>query len=201
MKNILHSVIFGKDNKISGLIAFAIVGMIVLGCNCNKQIGSISNLDSKPSTSPTIFATPAATPKPVITKSDASKGEVPAEAEAQDIARTSLLDFNSALQSADFTTFHGNISRVWQRQTTPEKLKTLFQSFIDGKANISQISSLEAKFSPAPSIERTQGVKTLVLNGEYATTSIPTTFELKYIAEGKNWKLIAIKVYTAVHKN
>ena len=199
MKNFLNSVIFGKDNKISGLIAFAIVGMIVLGCNCNKQFGSLPK-PSTPSSSPTTFSTPVSTPKPAITKSDASKGEVPADAEAQEIARTSLLDFNSALQSADFTTFHSNISKVWQRQTTPDKLKVLFQSFIDGKANISQISSLEAKFSPSPSIARTQSVKTLVLNGEYATTSIPTTFELKYIAEGKDWKLIAIKVYTAIHK-
>ncbi|CAF4013750.1 unnamed protein product [Rotaria sp. Silwood1] len=194
--------IFGKGNISSGFIAYTIVGLFVLGCNCNKQFGSVSNISTTPSNTPKTFSnteTPTTT-TPTYTKSDASKGVAASEAESQDIAKTTLLDFNDAIQSADFTTFYGNVAKAWQKQTSPDKMKALFQAFIDGRANMSQIKSLDAKFTTPPSIETTIGLKTLVLRGEYATTSIPTTFELKYVAEGKDWKLIAIKVYTAIKK-
>ena len=37
MKQFVKKVLLGKDPKLNGLIALAIVGSIVLGCNCNKD--------------------------------------------------------------------------------------------------------------------------------------------------------------------
>src|SRR5947207_2245326 len=67
MKNILGKMIFGKDNKTSGFIAFAIVGLIVLGCTCNKQFGDFK--EDTPTSSPTTTTSPTTTYSPTTTTS------------------------------------------------------------------------------------------------------------------------------------
>lgn len=205
MKNTLHQIIWGKDKRFNGLIALGIVTLIVLGCNCNK-LNELAQNSSNTSTNPSnTFSPPnntATAPKKdtTYTKADASKKEIPSDAEMQEIAKATLLDFNDALQSEDFTNFHGKISNLWRKQTTPDKLKQTFQSFIDGQANMSSISSMDATFTSPPKIIRELGMNMLEAKGEYPTYPIKTTFELKYAAEGKDWKLTSIRVFTAIKK-
>lgn len=129
-------------------------------------------------------------------KADASKGEMPSDDEMQQIVRTTLLDFNDAIKQGDFTDFHGKISKTWQKQTTPETFNSAFSEFITKKLDISEVSSLDAEFSPAPTIDRSQGVKMLLVKGKYDTTPLPAKFDLKYIPDGKEWKLFAIQIDT-----
>ncbi|NJM54422.1 MAG: hypothetical protein HC846_14225 [Blastocatellia bacterium] len=111
MKNTLHQIIWGKDKRFNGLIALGIVTLIVLGCNCNK-LNELAQNSSNTSTNPSNTFSPTNTgtsPKKdtTYTKADASKKEIPSDAEMQEIAKATLLDFNDALQSEDFTNFHG----------------------------------------------------------------------------------------------
>lgn len=129
-------------------------------------------------------------------KADASKGEIPSEDELQDLVKTTILDFDEAVQSADFTTFYSKISKLWQRQTSPAKLEDSFSVFIEGKNNFSGISSKEADFSSNPRVDDSKGFKELVLEGSYDTSPLPTKFTLKYTPEGKNWKLTGIVIDT-----
>lgn len=205
MKNKLSQIIWGKDNKFNGLIALVIVSLIVLGCNCNK----ITELTSKGKTTPTnpsnsVFPTntgTAPTPStPTFTKADASKKQIPSDAELQEMIKKTLLGFNSAIQTQDFSNFHTEISRLWQKETTPDKLKQTFQSFIDGEADISNISSMNATITSQPQIIKRLGLNMLDVKGEYSTSPIKTTFELQYAPEGKDWKLALIRVYTAIKR-
>lgn len=127
------------------------------------------------------------------TKADASKKEVPSETEAQEMAKATLLEFNKAIEQEDFTDFHDTISKTWQKEITPQKFNEAFAEFIEKKVDISDISSEDAEFSPSPAVNKEQGFDMLTLNGEYAT-SPKTKFELKYIPEGKEWKLSRIRV-------
>ncbi len=195
----IRRIIFGKNSIGSGLIALSIIAAIGLGCFCNKEkLNQLTNSGSS-SPSPTTSApSPSATKS--YTKADASKSEIPSDDEMQDIVKQTLLDFNDALQKEDFTEFHASISKVWQKQTSPEKLKTNFQNFIDGDADLSSIKSMNAKFTSPTQVTRSTGVKTLETKGEYPTSPNTSTFELKYIAQGKEWKLIGLNVVTTVKK-
>lgn len=205
MKNLINKLLFGKD-KFSGVLALVIVSLIALGCTCGKDfdlanIGkdetntarTAANSDDSNEDATDASATPSKTSS---TKADASTGEVPSEEQLQDLVKTTLLEFNAAVMSEDFTDFHSNICKPWQKQTSPESLKSVFQGFIDKNIVIGSISSLDAEFSPEPTVGREVGFKTLKLKGKYPTSPRVTKFELNYIPEGKEWKLSKIEIDT-----
>lgn len=192
MKNLINKMFFGNNAKVSLLAVTGILFFVVLGCNLGKKTGTDVNV----STSPTPTAVPASTPKPSFTKADASKSELPSDPEIQEMAKTTLLDFNKAVQDADFTDFHDNIAKEWRKEITAEEMKTTFQGFIDKDIDIGNISSLEADVSPSPSIEKELGYKTLKIKGKYPTSPNSTKFLLHYIPNGKDWKLSRIEVST-----
>lgn len=198
MKKLINEILFGKNSMVSGIIALLIISAIGLGCFCNKdKIGSLSNTTTT-SPTPTPSPSPAATKE--YKKADASKNEIPSNDEMQDIVKKTLLDFNDGLQKEDFTDFYDTISKTWQKQTSPTKLKSSFQGFIDGDADLSPIKPMTAKFTTGPETVRELGMKMLKVNGEYPTSPITTTFELKYIVEKNEWKLAGINVVTRVTK-
>lgn len=133
---------------------------------------------------------------PPAERADARKGEMPSDEELQYMTKTTLLNFNEAIQKEDFADFHGTISKTWQKQTTPDTFNTAFKEFMEKGVDISEIRDLEANFTPQPSIDKSKPAKVLQVEGNYETSPTPTRFVLKYIPEGKEWKLFAIEVYT-----
>ncbi len=198
MKTFAASLLFGRDNRISGLIAFSVVMLIALGCTCDKQFG-LGNTESDNSSRTASNSTTTSNSTSTTTtpsKPDASTGAVPTDAQLQDMAKETVLAFNAALQSEDFTSFHRSVSKPFQKQVSPEKFKQVFQSFIDAGIDFSEIQNLTADFTDKPVIETTAGYKTLKLKGVYPTSPRNTKFDLKYIPENKDWKLISIEINT-----
>lgn len=197
MKKLLNNIFYGKSSVGNGFLALLMVTMLALGCFCNKEkMSDLGIKDSSPTSTPT--ATASATP--AYKKADASKYEIPSDDEMQDIVKTTMLDFDNALKEADFTDFYSKISRYWQKQTSPEKMKSSFQSFIDGKADLSEIKSLKANFTSPPTVRHGSSLRILEVKGDYDTTPNKSTFELQYIPEGKEWKLFGINVVTTIQK-
>lgn len=195
MKNSINKLFLGTGAKASLFVVAGILFFVVLGCGNllkNKNTGS-GDVPISNSSTPVV---PASTPKPTYTKADASKSEMPSDAEIQDMTKTTLLDFNKAVQDADFTDFHDNIAKEWKKQISADEMQTTFQGFIDKKINIEDISPLDASFSPSPVIEKEIGYKTLKVQGRYTTRPNPTKFLLHYIPNGKEWKLSRIEVST-----
>lgn len=201
MKNKMREILFGKGNAFNGLIALTIVGLFILGCNCSKQIGDLGKKDdnSTNTSNPTNTGT---VPKKdtTFTKADASKKQIPTDPEMQEIVKATVLEFNAAIQAQDFTNFHSKVSKPLQRTANPTKMKETFQTFIDGKADLSAIKSMDATFTSPGKIESRSGFSVLSVNGEYPTSGIKTTFDLQYVAEGKDWKLLLIKIYAPIKK-
>jgi hypothetical protein len=125
----------------------------------------------------------------VTTEQSAKK--VPGDAEAKALILGSLLAFNRAVEKADFTEFHAQISQLWQEQITAEKLKEIFADFIDKKINISGIKDVEPILTEPPQINP-EGL--LILEGYYPTHPSKVYFGLKYVYEHPSWKLFGIKV-------
>jgi hypothetical protein len=195
MKNLIRQTFFGRSAMASLVVIFGILFLVVLGCRGlirnNKTVVSTetnTNLSSTP--------VPVSTPKSTYAKANAAKKEMPSDAEIQDMVKTTLLDFNKAVQAADFTDFHANIANEWRKEITAEEMKTSFQGFIDKGVDIEDISPLDATISPDPVIEKEIGYQTLKIRGRYATSPTPTKFFVHYIANGKEWKLSRIEVST-----
>ena len=194
MKKILNAVIYGDNSIKSGFFAFAIIALIVLGCTCDKDGFNFGKKDRDTTQDE------QDSDEKRVEKSDASKGELPSDSESREIAKATLLSFNNALQTEDFKGFYDDISKLFKKSTSPRRLRRQFKSFIDGDADLSSIRSMKAQFTMGPRIDNSKRIPILEMNGEYATTPIRSTFELKYVAEGSEWKLFAIRVFTGIKK-
>jgi hypothetical protein len=118
-------------------------------------------------------------------------GKVPANKELKTLALESLLLFNDAIQTKSFGDFYAHISKLWQKQVTPEELLGIFKSFVDQKVNIAPIAKLEPAFEGLPAVNE-EGL--LVVKGSYPAEP-KVSFELKYVYEGEGWKLFGINVH------
>ena len=118
-------------------------------------------------------------------------GPVPTEKEAKRLALDSLLAFNKALKAKNFDSFYGQIAKLWQSQTTAEKLEETFQPFLAQDAHISGVADVEPVFDSKPAID-SDGF--LVLKGSYPTQPSKVFFELRYVYEEEAWELVGINV-------
>ena len=134
-----------------------------------------------------------------VTTSSDTKPEIPSNDKLQTLVKTTFMDFSDAVQAGDFTDFHKKIAKVWRDESSAEKLAESFDTFVEKKESYNfkkAVSSLDATFSPAPSIEKVSGLDALVVKGYYPTKPARANFELKYTMDDGTWKLIGINVKT-----
>ena len=126
----------------------------------------------------------------VEAKPTGEAGKLPSQEEAATLVQDSMLAFNAALQTKSFEDFHKGIAMMWQKRITPERLAGLFSGYMKAKVDLSGIADEEPTFTTAPAINE-DGI--LELKGSY---SIPekVVFDLGYLYEAPEWKLIKINV-------
>ena len=186
------TVAIGDDNKLS--ITFVGVGpsftidkapsgnkMTLSGVVYRKSGGSDTSTDSDKTSS---------------SDTSSSKGDVPSDDKLQSLAKTTLVDFNEAIQNNDFSDFHDTMSQPFQKQASAEKLAGVFHEFVEKKVDFSPAKKLTATFNPTPEITKEAGYKMLHLKGYYPTSPRKTNFEFKYINEDGEWKLSSIDINT-----
>lgn len=196
MRRLIKELLLGKNSMVSGLIALGIVSAIALGCSCGKNF-DLANLAKDKETNKPVFNSSTPDVKPDdSTLSDTPRGDVPSEREMEELTKTTLLDFNDAVQKGDFTDFHSKVSKVWKKTATPEAFNQGFKEFIAKKIDISGVKTQNAAFDPEPKVEKRGGLKVLKANGRYDTYPLPAKFETEYLKEDGEWKLISIRVDT-----
>jgi hypothetical protein len=146
------------------------------GLSCSIGIGD-TRLQAKTATG---FAKPAGV-----------AGKLPTTEEAKELVRDSLIAFNAAVQTKSFVDFHKQIAVMWQKQVTPERLAQLFDVFVKGEIDLSDITRLEPAFDKPPATNE-NGL--LELKGSYPTQPSRVIFDLAYLYEGTEWKLVKINV-------
>lgn len=117
---------------------------------------------------------------------------IPSDSDLVKLVNNSIQLFGQAVKGDDFSIFYSSISKLWQGQTTSEKLRDIFNSFVDQKIDITILNDTTPVFSEKPTIDE-NGV--LILKGYYSYKDYqPVNFQVKYIYEYPDWKLIGIKV-------
>jgi hypothetical protein len=120
-----------------------------------------------------------------------SGGGVPPQAEIEALVARTLLDFNAAVQDKDFTAFHASLSRAMRQKYTAEQIQGVFHKFIAQGINIAPIQGVKPQFDPEPTLTNDGALE---LKGHYPTSPSQVIFDLRYVREGGQWRIISINV-------
>ena len=195
MKRILNIFVNGKDNKLSGLIALAVVLSIALGCNCTKDLdlGNLSSSSNSSSDNPFGNSTSSSD------DSDDSDGDMPDDELLNALVKETTADFAAAVSAGDFTNMYEKASRDFKNTYTKEQLQTSFKDFVDKKRQVLPILAkaiaADPEFTSTPRIRNEQGLSILVTEGKYATKPMPVTFSYEYVKREGQWKLLVLKIF------
>lgn len=122
----------------------------------------------------------------------ARAADVPEKAELISMTESSLLSFGKAVKEKDFSGFYEDIAAVWQKQTTAEKLGELFKDFFDKGIDLPGAIKGKEPVLNQPATINSDDV--LMIKGYYPTTPNRIVFQLKYLQEEDEWKLVGINV-------
>lgn len=107
------------------------------------------------------------------------------------LIKATLLTFNDANVTGNYTVLHAKLSKPFRDQFPPEKLKAAFKEFADKHIDFDLIAAR----TPVPSEEAVvndQGV--LKLYGYFDTKPSRINYQLEFIRSDGEWKAIKINV-------
>ena len=185
MKKILENLFFARDNRSNGLIAFAIVAFIALGCACPKGENTTSTGNTTGSDDP-------------FNSSTSSDSEMPDDRLLKALVKETTADFAAAVSTVDFSKLYNKASKDFQATYTLEQTADVFKEFVQRKNVVGPILAkaiaAEPEFSPEPSIRTEKGLSILVTHGKYATKPVPMNFEYEYVKRDGSWKMLKLIV-------
>src|SRR5207248_2886794 len=128
------------------------------------------------------------------TRSEESKESAgtPDTDELKSMTQSSILSFGRAVKKRDFSGFYKETADIWQKQTTPEKLRDAFKDFYDKDIDLpAAVKGIEPVFNHPAEIDSDGALK---VQGYYPTKPNRIVFQLKYLKEGEDWKLVGVNV-------
>lgn len=120
--------------------------------------------------------------------------DIPDDATLQNLAYETLQIFSDNLRMDDFTPFHNYISAVWRIEITEEELREVFQGmrpFLDTIQTIAETSAQSVILTTTPSLDENN---VLSIKGYIPLEGKALFFELNYLYERPEWKLVSINV-------
>jgi hypothetical protein len=113
-------------------------------------------------------------------------------AELQEVLiKASLLSFNDANVTGNYTVFHAKLSKPFREQFSPEKLAAIFKEFHDKRMDFDLVAAKKPIGTEEPKVDE-KGV--LALKGYFDTTPSRVNYDLAFIMSDGEWKLIKINV-------
>ena len=131
MKNILNTLLYGRGNRLNGLIALAVIMSIARGCNCSKSLDLNNSSGS---------STNSSSDNPFGNSSSSSDdtGEMPDDVLLKALVKETTADFAAAVSSGDFTNMYEKASAKFQATYTKDQFQRAFKNFVDKKRQVLQ---------------------------------------------------------------
>ena len=120
-----------------------------------------------------------------------AQNKVPSERALEALVKTSLLSFNDANVTGNYTVLHAKLSKPFRQQFSPERLEETFKEFREKNIDIDVIAAFTPTYQPAPLVD---GDGKLLVNGFFPTEPVRVNFQLDFIPSDGEWKLIRINV-------
>jgi hypothetical protein len=116
----------------------------------------------------------------------------PPDAFTQEVLiKSTLLTFNDANVTGNYTVLHAKLSKPFRDKFSPERLKEAFKVFHEKRIDFDLIAAKQP-IASKPAQVNDNGV--LMLHGHFDTTPSRLYYELDYIMSDGEWKPIRINV-------
>ena len=120
-----------------------------------------------------------------------AQNKAPSERALEALVKASLLSFNNANVTGNYTVFHTRLSKPFREQFSPERLGETFKDFREKHIDIDVIAAFAPSYQPAPLVDA-EGK--LLVKGYFPTEPVRVNFQLDFIPSDGEWKLIRINV-------
>jgi hypothetical protein len=128
---------------------------------------------------------------PLILAGPASALKPPAAEMQEVLIKASLMTFNDANVTGNYTVLHAKTSKPFRDQFTPEKLKQAFKAFADAHIDFDVVVAKP----PVPTdAVRIDDDGRLVLRGYFDTQPSRVHYDLAFVISEGKWKLITLNV-------
>lgn len=129
----------------------------------------------------------------LLALSPASAATMPSAQEQEVLVKSSLMTFNDANLTGDYSVFHAKTAKPFRDQFSADQLKKIFQEFATKKIDIS--GSVVKPLKPSEDAKIDDGV--LILNGTIAITdTYVVTYAFKFLESEGQWKVVGLNVKT-----
>jgi hypothetical protein len=117
--------------------------------------------------------------------------QIPSDDEQDVLIRTTLMTFNDANMTGNYAVLLAKASRQFQTQITADKLSSAFEPFRTNELFFESVVDAHRDSSDKPTIDQ-EGA--LVLVGVIKTNEMQVKYRLRFVQNGKAWKLLGINV-------
>jgi hypothetical protein len=120
-----------------------------------------------------------------------AQNKVPAELALEAVVKASLLSFNDANITGNYTVFHARLSKPFREQFPPERLKETFKDFSQKHIDIHVVAAFKPTYTEPPMIDPDGKLR---VRGYFPTEPVRVNFELDFIPSDAEWRLVLIHV-------
>jgi hypothetical protein len=117
--------------------------------------------------------------------------QIPSDDEQDVLVRTTLMTFNDANMTGNYAVLLAKSSRQFQSQITADRLSAAFEPFRNNELFFESAVSAHRDSQDKPTID-SEGA--LVLTGVLKSDDMQVKYRLRFVQNGKLWKLLGINV-------
>lgn len=120
-----------------------------------------------------------------------AENTVPSPQLQEMLVKTALLSLNDAIITGNYTVLHAKLSKPFRDQFSPEKLKEVFKTFADQRADWAIIATKPLVPTADTTIDK-RGV--LLLRGYFDTQPSRVNYDLDFAPSEGEWKPLKLHV-------
>ena len=189
MKRLINELVFGRNALVSGIFALSVVGLIALGCSCNKDFSFGNSSTSNTSDKANVAST----------SDHSSSSEAPPDnATVEQLVKETTAQFAEAVDTENFSDIHANASSDFQSTYTVQEMAEAFKSYTEKKSVVvpilDKVGGTDAEFTKAPAIRTEKGLRILVASGKFPTKPYNVRFDYEYVYRAGQWKLLKLVI-------
>jgi hypothetical protein len=123
--------------------------------------------------------------------------DVPPEAEQDVLVRATLMTFNDANMTGNYSVLLAKASKQLQTQFTPDKVAASLESFRVNRLFFEEVVTQKYDSTEKPVIDAEGGLN---LAGEFKSSNMEVKYKLRFIQNDNKWKLLGFNVDATRHK-
>lgn len=127
----------------------------------------------------------------IISVAPALAADIPSDDDQDIMIRSTLMTFNDANMTNNYSVLFAKASKQFQAQITQEKMQSAFEAFRKNELFFEDVVTADYDSYEKATID---GEGALVLAGVFKTDDMQVKYRIRYVQNNKVWKLLGINV-------